>query len=472
MKTIKYIVVLFLLVLKANAFAKVEDSNPNEVVAELINEIKAVNYRYELLVDIKQEELSEINKSLLVAYSTEQKVDLLVKKDLIKTEIKELLDQSSVEISKIRYLKGLQIIKILYEKVLGLDHHFASVRTLNEINKISNPNQYPEYEKLKELLASKKDKKTGFDLTSVLGTNTIVSVVQTFSNMFSSSLTKEEKEKELANVDCILDFTLRMQNDLNTIYFETAFLQTSNDKIKSLGEASNNIIEAVKYVTDIVNQLWVERNKRRELEDEITRLKQQVANVSAPSKPAPLVLNNKPLKKEELEAESKLASVRINYHRTLGANNSLQLSLNQYLAGKGNPQKSEQLTRLGLLNSDQVYILFHEFWKDSKGKLIQKDKFQDILRDVFHTANTTHRTPCLKSDVVRDNMAIVCQVFCKKKPNPRDNSGNILEVDNPAYTASPAPCVRFQVRYTSKAIDYLRANWYKLLNGSAQPVTA
>jgi hypothetical protein len=50
--------------------------------------------------------------------------------------------------------------------------------------------------------------------------------------MISSSLTKEEKEKELSNVDCILDFTLRMQNDLNTIYFETAFLQTSNEKIK------------------------------------------------------------------------------------------------------------------------------------------------------------------------------------------------------------------------------------------------
>ena len=180
MKTIKYIVVLVLLVTKANASVKVEDSNPNAVVAELINEIKAINHKYELLIDIKQDELNEINKSLAIAYSTEQKVDLLVKKDLVKTEIEELLEQSSGEISKIRYLKGLQIIKILYEKVLGLDHHFASVRTLNEINKISNPNQYPEYEKLKELLASKKDKKTGFDLTSVLGTNTIVSVVQTF----------------------------------------------------------------------------------------------------------------------------------------------------------------------------------------------------------------------------------------------------------------------------------------------------
>jgi hypothetical protein len=83
------------------------------------------------------------------------------------------------------------------------------------------------------LVAAKKDKKSSFDLTSVLGTNTIVSLVQTFTSMIGSSLTKDEKEKEMANVDCILDFTLRMQNDLNTIYFETAFLQKSNDKMKT-----------------------------------------------------------------------------------------------------------------------------------------------------------------------------------------------------------------------------------------------
>lgn len=233
MKKVKYILVLALLFAKTAAFSMVDKDNPNEIVAELIQEIKAVNLKYEVLIDDKQCELERINKALAVAYSTEQKVDLLVEKDKVNTEIKKLIGESSGEISKIRYLKGLQIIKILYEKVLGLDHHFASVRTLNEINKISNPNQYPEYEKLKELVAAKKDKKTSFDLTSVLGSNTIVSLVQTFTTMIGSSLTKDEKEKELANVDCILDFTLRMQNDLNTIYFETAFLQKSNDKMKT-----------------------------------------------------------------------------------------------------------------------------------------------------------------------------------------------------------------------------------------------
>ncbi|QOW10681.1 hypothetical protein Q73A0000_09995 [Kaistella flava (ex Peng et al. 2021)] len=50
--------------------------------------------------------------------------------------------------------------------------------------------------------------------------------------MLVSNLTKEEKENELGKVDCIIDFTLRMQNDLNTIYFETSFLQTSNESVK------------------------------------------------------------------------------------------------------------------------------------------------------------------------------------------------------------------------------------------------
>lgn len=232
MKKAKYILVLLLLFNKAAAFSMVVTNNPNEIITALIEEIKAVNLKYEVLLLDKQYKLNKINKALTVAFGTDQKVDLLIKKDKITSEIKTLMIENSGEISKIRYLKGLQIIKILYEKVLGLDHHFASVASLNEINKISNPNQYPEFEKLKDLIASKKDKKNAIDLTSVLGSNTIVSLVQTFTNMIGSALSKDDKEKELAKVECIIDFTLRMQNDLNTIYFETAFLQKSNDKMK------------------------------------------------------------------------------------------------------------------------------------------------------------------------------------------------------------------------------------------------
>lgn len=230
----KLVFILLLVGFNGNAIAigNSKNEDPQLVLNELLSAIRLIEAHYESQFNQEVQKLNAINYELGIAQTTDQKVELLLQKDNIVEAIRKLKLESTNEISKVRYLKGLQIIKILYEKVLSLDHHFASVRTFTEINKISNPNQYPEYSKLKEIIAAKKDKKSGFDLTSVLGTNTIVSVVQTFTNMMGSNLTKEEKEKEIANVECILDFTLRMQNDLNIIYFETAYLQTSNDKIK------------------------------------------------------------------------------------------------------------------------------------------------------------------------------------------------------------------------------------------------
>ncbi len=210
----------------------VKDGEPNDILLELSNSIKAINSEFNFVIERKKLVLMEINLNLASSSSLEEKVNLLILKNQVEDQIGQLKLDNLNDVSKVRYLKGLQIIKILYEKVLSLDHHFASVRTFNEISKIANPNQYPEYEKLKEVLANKKDKKSAFELTSLLGTNTIASVIQTFTSMVSSNLSKEEKEKEITKVECILDFTLRMQNDLNTIYFETAFLQTSNEKIK------------------------------------------------------------------------------------------------------------------------------------------------------------------------------------------------------------------------------------------------
>jgi hypothetical protein len=232
MKT-KLFFIIPLVLLYVNAFAiAIPEGDPNDIVRQMSADIRSVNMVHaEKLLQL-QALINDIQLRLLTANSVDCQIKLLIEKDLLKAQASKVKAENLNDISKIRYLKGLQIIKILYEKVLSLDHHFASVRTLSEINKLSNPNQYPEYGKLKEILAAKRDKKLAVDLTAVLGSNTIVSVVQSLTTMINASLSKEEKEKELENVECILDFTLRMQNDLNTIYFETAFLQTSNDKMK------------------------------------------------------------------------------------------------------------------------------------------------------------------------------------------------------------------------------------------------
>ena len=232
MGTLKHLLPCMLL-LSYCAFGNISDTkDPNQTWNEMLIEMASIHKQYIIKLTEVNNKIQRINKKIAVENSVEKKLNLLIEKDILKDSLAIYKLESESDISKIRYLKGLQIIRILYDKTLSLDHHFSSVRTFSEINKMANPNQYPEFDKLKELIAAKKDKKTGFDLTAILGTNTLVSVVNTFTNLLVSNLTKEEKEKELTNIECILDFTLRMQNDLNTIYFETSFLQKSNEKIK------------------------------------------------------------------------------------------------------------------------------------------------------------------------------------------------------------------------------------------------
>ena len=228
--SLTFLLILFCI---TTGFAKDEIIDPNILVQEMLTEIIEVQKTFYAKKEVVRNQISAINQQLKTEENLNQKVNLLIQKDVLNENLKKLELENASDISKIRYIKGLQIIKILYEKVLGLDHHFASVRTFSEISKMANPNQYPEFEKIKELVKAKREKKQGVDLTSVLGTNTLVSVINTFSNMMISGLSKEEKEAELAKIECILDFTLRMQTDLNTIYFETAYLQASNNAIKT-----------------------------------------------------------------------------------------------------------------------------------------------------------------------------------------------------------------------------------------------
>jgi hypothetical protein len=230
----KRLFILFLFLINYSSYANDSfDKETAAIIDEMHNEITLMHKKYELQIIVVQNKITNLSNLIKDTFSNEDKLNYLLLKDQLMDELIRLQLESTSEISKIRYIKGLQIIRILYEKVLSLDHHFASVRTFSEISKMANPNQYPEFEKVKQLIKDKRDKKQGFDLTAILGTNTLVSVINTFSNLMVSGLSKEEKELELAKVECILDFTLRMQTDLNTIYFETAYLQASNNSIKS-----------------------------------------------------------------------------------------------------------------------------------------------------------------------------------------------------------------------------------------------
>lgn len=224
-----------------------------KVIAALDEEVTNTQRLYALKAADLRNQMKVIIGALDTAVTAEQKIDILLQKEAKKMELSLLNRNEISDISKIRYIKGLQIIKILYEKTLALDHHFASVSTFSEINKISNPNNYPAFEHTKSLIRSKQDKKSGFRLSGLLGDNIYTSVIHSFVSLFNSANTNTaEKEASIAKVECILDFTLRMHNDLNTIYFETRFLQKSNDNIiEELQQLFVDFTKPIRYNTPL-----------------------------------------------------------------------------------------------------------------------------------------------------------------------------------------------------------------------------
>jgi hypothetical protein len=235
-KLVHFFAVVFLFCLQTT-FGK--DTGPNDpAVAKIMNELtaetKQIAQEYNQRNFTLQNELVAVTKKLNSPATIQEQVQLLIQKENLKEELDTNSKLEQADISKIRYIKGLEIIKLLYDKVLALDHHFASITTFNEINKMANPNSYPEFAKMKEGMVPKKETKTGFNMSNLLNSNIYTSVVYSFVSLFTNeNTTKAQKEDSLKDVECILDFTLRMQNDLNTIYFETAFLQKSNEGIKT-----------------------------------------------------------------------------------------------------------------------------------------------------------------------------------------------------------------------------------------------
>jgi hypothetical protein len=203
------------------------------VLTELRDHLHSVRCRYDSLKSEKEYILYAYELKLQKATGADEKIHWLLQRDSLKSVVDAIRTEESIELSRIKYLKGLQIMRILYDKILSLDHHFASVRTFNEINRISNPNHYPEFGKLKEILSKSKRRESVMELGGVLASNTIASVVMALGNIFNSDMNRQQQLKELEKVECIIDFTLRMHNDLNTIYFETAFLQKSNDRVRA-----------------------------------------------------------------------------------------------------------------------------------------------------------------------------------------------------------------------------------------------
>jgi hypothetical protein len=137
---------------------------------------------------------------------------------------------------KTRYKKGIEIIKIIYEKLLALDHHFTGMQTYQNVMLLSNPTTYPDFQKAKTVMEGKMKKGFSLKMPAILNTNPYLSGAFTIVSSLLGEGDTKEKEKDLDKISCILDFTVRMTNDLALIYHETEYLKSSNGTLKTDGE--------------------------------------------------------------------------------------------------------------------------------------------------------------------------------------------------------------------------------------------
>lgn len=157
---------------------------------------------------------------------------LLLEKERINEQLSALDAGREMQLLKIRYKKGIDLIKLLYEKILALDHHFSGMQIYQNILLLSNPNNYPDFQKSRDLLEDQLKKKNALALPPILHSNPYMSAAFSLMATFIGDGDAKDRQKELEHISCILDFTVRMSADLSIIQHETEYLKKANQSLK------------------------------------------------------------------------------------------------------------------------------------------------------------------------------------------------------------------------------------------------
>jgi hypothetical protein len=171
---------------------------------------------------------------------------LLREYTLLQADIRRLEEEHQLKKLKLRYRKGLEIIKMLYEKILGMDHHFSSLKTQHELMNISNPHHYEAFKDAQGILKERIKKKYGFQAPNLLLQNPFLSATFSVVGLVLGGADNKMHKKDLDQALCVMDLTVRIFNDLNIIYYETGYLKDANLNLKK--ECENLFTECARQI--------------------------------------------------------------------------------------------------------------------------------------------------------------------------------------------------------------------------------
>ncbi|TNE50780.1 MAG: hypothetical protein EP344_17080 [Bacteroidetes bacterium] len=186
----------------------------------------------------KQQRLKHLNTALAQpeARLPEIGYPLLLEKIQLEEDLRILHEQADLQRLRLRYRKSIDMLKLLYEKILSMDHHFTSLRTNHQILRISNPHTYPEFTGIRRQLEDRLQRRFHFTLPAFMGSNPYLSAMYSLAGLALGGGNRLEQD-QMERLSCILDFTVRMHQDLNIIYYETEYLCDANLTLKKECEA-------------------------------------------------------------------------------------------------------------------------------------------------------------------------------------------------------------------------------------------
>lgn len=183
--------------------------------------------------------LAELNQALKdpCTRNAETGFSLLWERMQLQDALKLEEDEHDLKKIKLRYRKGVEIVKMLYEKILSMDHHFSSLKAQQEMQKISNPHNYPEFKDARAIIEDKMKKKFNFTAPALFQANPYLSAAFSIVGLVVGGMEDKDKKADVEKIACIMDFTVRIHNDMNVIFYETGYLRDANMTLKRDCEA-------------------------------------------------------------------------------------------------------------------------------------------------------------------------------------------------------------------------------------------
>ena len=215
-------------------------------------EVHSIQVQYEKLTASIRENIRLIDAQILTspAWRYRKRERLWQEKRLLETSLQDLEAEKEMRLLKTRYKRGIDLIKLLYEKILALDHHFSSMRIFQNVMMLSNPNSYAGFQKTRDLLEEQLKKKNAFQLPPLLHSNPYLTATFSLVAAVVGDGEPKARQKDFQEISCILDFTLRMGGELSIIQRETEYLKNANQNLKN--ECERLFEDYVKVVGYIV----------------------------------------------------------------------------------------------------------------------------------------------------------------------------------------------------------------------------